>query len=98
MARVQDWVSPIRKRHRFSTLTLLPSYEPEGREFESPRAHHFFLLCIQLLTILALGDIELPRDRLDKMSANSEVLISGQTGKRVTIRRGTAIGPEGWFD
>jgi hypothetical protein len=32
------------------------------------------------------------------MSANSEVLISGQTGERVTIRRVTAIGPEGWFD
>jgi hypothetical protein len=32
------------------------------------------------------------------MSANSEVLISGQTGERVTIRRVTAIGSEGWFD
>jgi hypothetical protein len=32
------------------------------------------------------------------MSANSEVLISGQTGERITIRRVTAIGPEGWFD
>jgi hypothetical protein len=31
------------------------------------------------------------------MSANSEVLISGQTGERVTIRRITAIGSEGWF-
>lgn len=31
-------------------------------------------------------------------SANSEVLISGQTGERVTIRRGNAIGLEGWFD
>jgi len=32
------------------------------------------------------------------MSAHSEVLISGQTGERVTILRVTAIGPEGWFD
>jgi hypothetical protein len=32
------------------------------------------------------------------MSANSEVLISGQSGDLFTIRRVTAIGPEGWFD
>jgi hypothetical protein len=32
------------------------------------------------------------------MGANGEVLITGQTGERVTIRRVTAIGPEGWFD
>ncbi len=32
------------------------------------------------------------------MSANSEVLITGQNGERVAIRRVTANGPEGWFD
>ena len=32
------------------------------------------------------------------MGEHGEVLISGQTGERVTIRRVTAIGPEGWFD
>jgi hypothetical protein len=32
------------------------------------------------------------------MSANTEVLITGQNGERVTIRRVTANGPEGWFD
>lgn len=31
------------------------------------------------------------------MSANCEVLISGQAGERITIRRVTAVGPEGWF-
>jgi hypothetical protein len=32
------------------------------------------------------------------MGANSEVLISGQTGEHLTIRRVTAIGPESWFN
>ena len=32
------------------------------------------------------------------MSVSGEVLISGTTGERVTIRRVSAIGPEGWFD
>jgi hypothetical protein len=32
------------------------------------------------------------------MSANNDVLITGQDGERVTIRRVTANGPEGWFD
>jgi hypothetical protein len=31
------------------------------------------------------------------MSSNNEVLIAGQDGERVTIRRVSANGPEGWF-
>ena len=34
-------VFPVRKRHQIGHLAfLLYGYEPEGREFESPRAHH----------------------------------------------------------
>jgi hypothetical protein len=32
------------------------------------------------------------------MSAHGEVLITGQNGERVNIRRVSSNGPEGWFD